>query len=122
MNLLFYTSYGMAIVNVYSLYLCNNPIKILWSVGLFTSIINHSLEEGKYGKQFFRTLDRNVMRAGFTIYHLYQVEYLYLLQISCLCYIVSKITKNVYFHMMSHFFVAVFHHKMLVTLNQIKLI
>jgi hypothetical protein len=115
-NILFYSSCGMVLGNTYALIVCKNPIKMVCITGLVTSLLNHSLEEGKYGKQFFRTLDRNVMRAGFTIYYLYQVQYLYLLYLALSMYILSKITKNKRFHAVSHFFVTIFHHKMLLTL------
>ena len=107
----------MFIINGYDIFICTNPIKYCWLCGLTTSILNHSLTENTFYKQFFRTLDRNAMRAGFVIYTLYQVEYLYMLYLSLFCYILSKVTGKVYFHMISHFFVTIFHHKILPTLN-----
>ena len=117
MKLLFYKSCIMIIGNTYALIVCQNPIKYCWLCGLTTSILNHSIDETSFYKEFFRTLDRNAMRADFVIYTLYQVKYLYFLYIAFFCYILSKITGKIYFHMISHFFVTIFHHKMLLTLS-----
>ena len=118
MKLLFYTSCGMIIGNAYTIFVCKSPIKLIWTFGLLTSVINHSiLSETSYAKVFFRTLDRNTMRAGFIIYHLYQVKYLYILQSSAFCYIISKLTKKIHFHVLSHLLIVIFHNKMLPTLS-----
>lgn len=117
MNFLFYTSCGMIIGNAYALYICNSPIKILWICGLITSLLNHSIQDqNNYYKQFFRAIDRYTMRYGFTVYTLLQVKYLYILYLSFSFYILSKVTKNDYFHGLSHLFVVIFHNKMLLTL------
>jgi len=113
MKLLFYTSCIMFIINGYDIILCTNPFKCICLCGITTSVLNHSLTENTFYKQFFRTLDRNAMRAGFVIYTLYQVEYLYILYLAVSFYLLSKATGKVYFHAISHFFVTIFHHKML---------
>jgi hypothetical protein len=53
------------------------------------------------------------MRCGFVLYTLYRVKYLHLLYLSASFYVLSKMTKVVYFHVVCHFFVAAFHHFML---------
>ncbi len=117
-KLLFYSSCGMVLANAYSLIVCTNPIKIIWICGLITSLLNHSItDEYPFQKQLYRSIDRYTMRYGFVIYTLYQVEYLYILYFACCLYFLSKILKDVRFHMLAHFFCAIFHNKMLQALK-----
>jgi len=116
MKTLFYSSLAMVIGSAYCLVFSKTPIKLIWTSGLVTSLLNHSLsDKNSFKKELFRCLDRNAMRCGFVIYHLYRVKYLYFLDVSAAFYIVSKITNLTEFHVVSHFFVVVFHHKMLLS-------
>ena len=106
----------MAVGSAYCLMFSKTPLKLIWTSGLLTSLLNHYVsEETSFRKKFFRCLDRNAMRCGFVLYHLCRVKYLYFLDISAAFYVVSKITKRTEFHMLCHFFVVVFHHFMLLS-------
>jgi len=114
MKTLFYSSCAMAIGSSYCLIYSKTPIKLIWTSGVITSLLNHSLSDKiLFRKELFRCLDRNAMRCGFVLYHLYRVKYIYFLDISAAFYILSKITRLTEFHMMAHLFVVLFHHFML---------
>ena len=114
MKVLFYSSLAMTVGSAYCLVYSDTPLKLIWASGCITSLLNHSVsDETSFRKKFFRCLDRNAMRCGFVLYNLYQVKYLYFLHVSAALYVLSKITKLIHFHVLCHFFVVVFHHKML---------
>lgn len=114
MKVLFLSSCGMALGSAYCLVYSESPLKLIWTSGVLTSLLNHSVsDETSFHKKYFRCLDRNAMRCGFVLYTLYRVKYLHLLYLSASFYVLSKMTKVVYFHVVCHFFVAAFHHFML---------
>ena len=75
-------------------------IKSYYTLGLITSVLNHGCNS-----RVIQIADRTVMRVGFfvSLYYMNHILELQLLSLSALCYFISKRTKVVYFHVLSHF-------------------
>ncbi len=75
------------------------PIKILVSLGLITSILNHG-----FSNKYFKYLDRLVMVIIVIVYSylLYDQPELYVLVIGSMAYIASKTMENSYKKNISH--------------------
>ncbi len=75
-------------------------IKSYYLLGLTTSLLNHGCSS-----RLFQVADRTVMALGFfvSLYYMNDIYEVQLLSLSAFCYFMSKLTKIVYFHVLSHF-------------------
>ena len=98
----------------------NHKLVIIFcTLGIISSILNHSFSnENKY-KLYVRWLDRSVMYIGIShyIYYIRSFEQLLYMYIGGSLYILSKLTKITLFHILSHLFAISFHNKMLLSFN-----
>jgi hypothetical protein len=111
MKILFYTSIGMFIGTFEVMVYSQNPIKLICISGVTSSLLNH----GTNNNYYLRTLDRFIMVSGSIIYTFYtENSYNKLILYGAIsCYFLSKLTKLIYFHIMSHFLYVIFHNNLL---------
>jgi len=110
MKFLFYTSTLMLIGTFQVMVYSQNPIKIVCISGVTTSLLNHGT-----GNYYLRLLDRVVITVSAVTYMFYLND-LYnriLLYIAISCYFLTKLTKIMYFHALSHFLYIIFHNNLL---------
>lgn len=100
-KMLFITSICFGYINIY---LSNSNEKIIILLGTITSILNHY-----YSNKYIKWIDR-IYITSVLIRNVIFIEDMILFQIGNICgaitYILSKIFKKTYLHVLAHFFVT----------------
>jgi hypothetical protein len=111
-TVLFVSSIGMVWANFPFIFISQEGtfIKSYYILGLLTSLLNHGCNS-----RALQVADRAVMTLGFFVdlYYMYDVEELLFVFLSIICYFMSKITKQIEFHVLSHTLITIAHNKIL---------
>lgn len=112
---LFLTSYLMLIAHTFALFIYHPPflIFIIYMIGPLVSIWNHGVSSiiAKY-------TDRFIMIIGYFIdlLYIYKLKNIYifiLINLTVICYITSKITNIISFHLLAHLLIILTHYILL---------